>query len=179
MTLPPRSLYRRHRHARSRRAALKEPAEACFLHAPSSCIAELQKPPGGLEEISLPRRAAGSKLSSEAGLRAATDPSSSRRPQMAKLKRRLSRLPFTSVFLTLLVAVPFVLLAVDAPAGFDNVTNGFENQTAFRSGPRAIRGGRGDRGRPGAGLQRPGLPGVPPEPGHGVEQPNQRAAGGR
>ncbi len=50
---------------------------------------------------------------------------------MAKLKRRLSRLPFITVFLTLLVAVPLVLAAVDAPTGFDNITNGFENQTNF------------------------------------------------
>src|SRR3954467_2125667 len=50
---------------------------------------------------------------------------------MVRLKRRLSRLPFVSVFLTLLVAVPLVLAAVDAPTGFDNLTNGFENQTNF------------------------------------------------
>jgi|ERR1700710_60647 len=50
---------------------------------------------------------------------------------MARLKRRLSRLPFITVFLTLLVAVPLVLAAVDAPTGFDNVTNGFESQTNF------------------------------------------------
>jgi CxxC motif-containing protein (DUF1111 family) len=50
---------------------------------------------------------------------------------MARLKRRLSKLPFITVFLTLLVAVPLVLAAVDAPTGFDNITNGFENQTNF------------------------------------------------
>jgi len=50
---------------------------------------------------------------------------------MVRLKRRLSRLPFVSVFLTLLVAVPLVLAAVDAPTGFDNLTNGFESQTNF------------------------------------------------
>ena len=50
---------------------------------------------------------------------------------MARLKRRLSRVPFTSVFLTLLLAVPLVLAAVDAPTGFNNVTNGFETQTDF------------------------------------------------
>jgi CxxC motif-containing protein (DUF1111 family) len=50
---------------------------------------------------------------------------------MASLKRRLSKRFFISVFLTLLVAVPLALAAVDAPTGFDNVTNGFENQTDF------------------------------------------------
>ena len=50
---------------------------------------------------------------------------------MAKLKRKLSRLPFISVFLTLLWRLPLVLAAVDAPAGFDNLTNGFESQTNF------------------------------------------------
>src|SRR3982750_491235 len=33
--------------------------------------------------------------------------------------------------LTLLVGVPLVLAAVDAPTGFDNLTNGFESQTDF------------------------------------------------
>jgi CxxC motif-containing protein (DUF1111 family) len=50
---------------------------------------------------------------------------------MASLKRRLSRLPFITVFLTLLVAVPLVLAAVDAPTGYDNLTNGFETQANF------------------------------------------------
>ncbi len=50
---------------------------------------------------------------------------------MVRLKRRLSRLPFVSVFLTLLLAVPLVVAAVDAPTGFDNLTNGFVNQTHF------------------------------------------------
>jgi len=51
---------------------------------------------------------------------------------MASLRRKLSkRLPVTGVFLTLLVAVPLVYAAVDAPTGFDNLTNGFENQTPF------------------------------------------------
>jgi CxxC motif-containing protein (DUF1111 family) len=50
---------------------------------------------------------------------------------MASLKRRLSKLPFISVFLTLLVAVPLVLAAVDAPTGYDNLTNGFTTQTNF------------------------------------------------
>jgi CxxC motif-containing protein (DUF1111 family) len=50
---------------------------------------------------------------------------------MARLKRRLSRLPFIAVFLTLLVAVPLVLAAVDAPTGYDNLTNGFTSQTNF------------------------------------------------
>ncbi len=52
---------------------------------------------------------------------------------MARLKRRLSRLPFIAVFLTLLVAVPLVLAAVDAPTGYDNLTNGFTTQTNFDS----------------------------------------------
>jgi len=47
---------------------------------------------------------------------------------MASLRRKLSRrLPFTGVFLMLLVAVPLVYATVDAPTGFDNLTNGFEN----------------------------------------------------
>ncbi|HEY3569386.1 MAG TPA: di-heme oxidoredictase family protein [Thermoanaerobaculia bacterium] len=33
--------------------------------------------------------------------------------------------------LTLLIGVPLVLAAVDAPTGFDNLTNGFESQTNF------------------------------------------------
>src|SRR3954467_3332628 len=33
--------------------------------------------------------------------------------------------------LTLWVGAPLVLAAVDAPTGFDNLTNGFENQTNF------------------------------------------------
>ena len=50
---------------------------------------------------------------------------------MASLKRKLSKpLPFAGVFVTLLVVVPLVY-AVDAPTGFDNLTNGFENQTHF------------------------------------------------
>src|SRR5947208_7134660 len=50
---------------------------------------------------------------------------------MANLKRRFSRFPFISLFMALLVALPLVLAAVDAPTGFDNLTNGFENQTNF------------------------------------------------
>jgi CxxC motif-containing protein (DUF1111 family) len=50
---------------------------------------------------------------------------------MARLKRRLSTKFFIGVFLTSVVAVPLVYAAVDAPTGFDNVTNGFENQTNF------------------------------------------------
>ncbi len=51
---------------------------------------------------------------------------------MASLRRKLSRrLPFTGVFLMLLVAVPLVYATVDAPTGFDNLTNGFENQMHF------------------------------------------------
>ena len=50
---------------------------------------------------------------------------------MANLQRRLSKLPLVNVFLVLLVAVPLVLAAVDAPTGFNDVTNGFESQTDF------------------------------------------------
>lgn len=50
---------------------------------------------------------------------------------MARLKRRLSAKFSISAFLTLVVAVPLVYAAVDAPTGFDNGTNGFENQTNF------------------------------------------------
>jgi CxxC motif-containing protein (DUF1111 family) len=51
--------------------------------------------------------------------------------KMASLRRQLSkRLPFTGVFLTLLVVVPLIY-AAEAPTGFDNLTNGFENQTHF------------------------------------------------
>jgi CxxC motif-containing protein (DUF1111 family) len=52
---------------------------------------------------------------------------------MANLKRVWSRrLPsFTGVLLMLLVAVPWVYATVDAPTGFDNQTNGFENQAHF------------------------------------------------
>ncbi len=50
---------------------------------------------------------------------------------MVRLKKRLSKLPLVSVFLTLLVAVPLIVAAVDAPTGFDNLTNGFESQTNF------------------------------------------------
>ncbi len=50
---------------------------------------------------------------------------------MARLKRRWSTKFFISVFLTLLVGVPLVYAAVDAPTGFDNVTNGFETQPNF------------------------------------------------
>jgi CxxC motif-containing protein (DUF1111 family) len=50
---------------------------------------------------------------------------------MASLKRKLSkRLPFSGVFLIPFLVVPLVY-AVDAPTGFDNQTNGFENQTHF------------------------------------------------
>lgn len=51
---------------------------------------------------------------------------------MSSLRRKLSkRLSLVSVILVLLVAVPLVYAAVDAPTGFDNLTNGFENQTKF------------------------------------------------
>ncbi len=35
------------------------------------------------------------------------------------------------MFLTLLIAVPLLYAAVPAPTGFDNLTNGFENQMHF------------------------------------------------
>jgi CxxC motif-containing protein (DUF1111 family) len=50
---------------------------------------------------------------------------------MARLKRRLSAKFSISAFLTLVVAVPLVYAAVEAPTGFDNGTNGFESQTNF------------------------------------------------
>jgi CxxC motif-containing protein (DUF1111 family) len=51
---------------------------------------------------------------------------------MSSLRRKLSkRLSLVSVILALLVAVPLVYAAVDAPTGFDNLTNGFEGQTNF------------------------------------------------
>jgi CxxC motif-containing protein (DUF1111 family) len=40
-------------------------------------------------------------------------------------------LSLVSVILALLVAVPLVYAAVDAPTGYDNLTNGFEGQTNF------------------------------------------------
>ena len=51
---------------------------------------------------------------------------------MSSLKRRLSKAgALVIVFSMLLVAVPLVYAAVEAPTGFDNVTNGFTNQTKF------------------------------------------------
>jgi CxxC motif-containing protein (DUF1111 family) len=50
---------------------------------------------------------------------------------MARLKRKLSTRFFIGVFLTLIVSVPLVYAAVDAPTGFDDVTNGFEIQSNF------------------------------------------------
>src|SRR6201995_2938666 len=50
---------------------------------------------------------------------------------MARLTRRFSTRFFIIVFLTLLVAVPLALAAVDAPTGYDNLTNGFESQSNF------------------------------------------------
>src|SRR4051812_30970849 len=51
---------------------------------------------------------------------------------MSRLYRRgTKRLLTTGALLMLLVAVPLVYAAVDAPTGFDNVTNGFESQTNF------------------------------------------------
>lgn len=50
---------------------------------------------------------------------------------MANLQRRWKKFPVLGVVLTALVAVPLVYAAVDAPTGFDNLTNGFESQTQF------------------------------------------------
>jgi CxxC motif-containing protein (DUF1111 family) len=50
---------------------------------------------------------------------------------MANLQKRWKKFPILGVVLTALVAVPLVYAAVDAPAGFDNLTNGFESQTQF------------------------------------------------
>jgi CxxC motif-containing protein (DUF1111 family) len=50
---------------------------------------------------------------------------------MANLQRRWKKFPILGVALTALVAVPLVYAAVDAPTGFDNLTNGFESQTQF------------------------------------------------
>jgi CxxC motif-containing protein (DUF1111 family) len=50
---------------------------------------------------------------------------------MANLQRRWKKFPILGVVLTALVAVPLVYAAVDAPTGFDNLTNGFESQTQF------------------------------------------------
>jgi len=41
------------------------------------------------------------------------------------------RFSWTGVILILLLAAPLVYATVDAPTGFDNLTNGFENQTQF------------------------------------------------
>jgi hypothetical protein len=50
---------------------------------------------------------------------------------MANLQRRWKNFPILGVVLAALVAVPLVYAAVDAPTGFDNLTNGFESQTQF------------------------------------------------
>jgi CxxC motif-containing protein (DUF1111 family) len=51
---------------------------------------------------------------------------------MSSLKQKLFRgRVLSGVFLVLLLAVPWVYAAVDAPTGFDNLTNGFTNQTVF------------------------------------------------
>ena len=51
---------------------------------------------------------------------------------MSSLKRRLSkRFSLLCALGILLVAAPLVYAAVEAPTGFDNTTNGFENQTKF------------------------------------------------
>jgi CxxC motif-containing protein (DUF1111 family) len=50
---------------------------------------------------------------------------------MSILQRRWKKLPVVGVFLVALVAVPLVYAAVDAPVGYDDLTNGFESQTQF------------------------------------------------
>jgi CxxC motif-containing protein (DUF1111 family) len=50
---------------------------------------------------------------------------------MRRIKGRLHRLLITDGLLLLLLAAPLVYAAVEAPAGFDNVTNGFLSQTQF------------------------------------------------
>ena len=52
---------------------------------------------------------------------------------MVRVKRMRSSKPSLVAVgvIALLVAVPLVLAAVDAPTGFDNLTNGFESQTDF------------------------------------------------
>lgn len=50
---------------------------------------------------------------------------------MSILQRRWKKIPIVGLFLVPLVAVPFVYAAVDAPVGYDNLTNGFESQTQF------------------------------------------------
>jgi len=46
-------------------------------------------------------------------------------------RRRWKKLPMAGVILAAVVAVPLVYAAVDAPTGYDNLTNGFESQTQF------------------------------------------------
>ncbi|HEY0553457.1 MAG TPA: di-heme oxidoredictase family protein [Thermoanaerobaculia bacterium] len=51
---------------------------------------------------------------------------------MSIVQKRWKKFPFVGVFLgALVVAVPLVYAAVDAPTGYDNLTNGFETQTNF------------------------------------------------
>ncbi len=50
---------------------------------------------------------------------------------MRRIKGRLHRLLITDGMLLLLLAAPLVYAATEAPAGFDNLTNGFTPQTTF------------------------------------------------
>jgi len=50
---------------------------------------------------------------------------------MSIVQNRWKKFPFVGVFLGALVAVPLVYAAVDAPTGYDDLTNGFESQTNF------------------------------------------------
>ncbi|HEY3492069.1 MAG TPA: di-heme oxidoredictase family protein, partial [Solirubrobacterales bacterium] len=50
---------------------------------------------------------------------------------MRRIKGRLHRLLITNGLLLLLLAAPLVFAAVEAPAGFDDLTNGFVSQAQF------------------------------------------------
>jgi CxxC motif-containing protein (DUF1111 family) len=50
---------------------------------------------------------------------------------MRRIKGRLHRLLITDGLLLLLLAAPLVYAATEAPAGYDNLTNGFASQTQF------------------------------------------------
>ncbi|MEA2560292.1 MAG: hypothetical protein QOH06_1796 [Acidobacteriota bacterium] len=50
---------------------------------------------------------------------------------MSRIKGRLHRLLITDGLLLMLLAAPLVYAATEAPAGFDDLTNGFVNQTTF------------------------------------------------
>src|SRR3954467_4764897 len=67
-----------------------------------------------------------------ASMRRRLAPESLERRTVMSRRRKQSRSSLVAGgVLTLLVGVPLVLAAVDAPTGFDNLTNGFESQTNF------------------------------------------------